>query len=205
MQPHITSGQLSSQRAQLVAFSEFGEEDIRKVWGSLGSSTKTDDLAQLQYDPAGPLCHKLIFRFRQYDRSPSRFAHGIDPGKQQFILFRYRLERDVVEFFAWLKNGLGIYDLYMLLIASDGNASDQSGSKASIAPGDGASDQPGSEADGEQPDLEHFGDSLFYQQWRTNEVLWFFALGTETQEQLITRYNHECVDAYNQIVQRGWK
>lgn len=176
---HITTQWLTNQREKLLEFSGLTEETIRDIWGG-SESIKDEDLTKIKYRDDCPLYHKMIFRFRQYDRSASRLANTIDLNNKTRLLFRYRLEgqAEIIEFLAWIKNGLGIYDLYTLA----------------------QPDLEEPESSGEEYDLDHFRDSPFHQIWKINEIRWFFDLPIKAQNQLIERYNTECVDAYNRRI-----
>lgn len=80
-----------------------------------------NDFTQLVYHYDAPLSHKMIWRFRNCEHSPSRFYHQIDPICRANFLRYFNIHTEnfdkLMEFTAWLKNGLGDYDIRNL--ASD--------------------------------------------------------------------------------------
>jgi len=115
MMQHITFDFINRYRKQLNQISEMKEEDIRAMWIQPGESS---DISNLQYNWSIPLYQKMIFRFRQCEQSPFRFCNQIDPNNQGRVMSYYKIYDDfsnqLINFFAWLKNGLGIYDLFEL-------------------------------------------------------------------------------------------
>jgi len=91
------------------------EEDVRALWILPGEDP---DISDLKYHWNIPLYQKMIFRFRQCEQSPFRFCNQIDPVNQDRMMSYYQIydlfEKQLINFFSWLKNGLGVYDLYEL-------------------------------------------------------------------------------------------
>lgn len=115
MMTHITLSFIYKYHKQLERLSAMKEDDIRALWIQ---PNEDPDISSLQYNYNIPLYQKMIFRFRQCEQSPFRFCNQIDPGNQSRMMSYYQIyddnERQLINFFAWLKNGLGIYDLYKL-------------------------------------------------------------------------------------------
>lgn len=112
---HITFDFINKYSKQLNQLSEMKEEDVRALWIQPGESP---DISNLQYNWNIPLYQKMIFRFRQCEQSPFRFCNQIDPVNQSRMMSYYQIYDDygnqLINFFAWLKNGLGVYDLFEL-------------------------------------------------------------------------------------------
>ena len=103
------------------------EEDIRTIWIE-GNEDPNVDLATIEYNYDIPLYQKMIFRFRNCRFSVPQFYHQIDPGNQRVMLLHYCKEElmqltlqltctndnEIMEFVAWLANGLGSYDITMI-------------------------------------------------------------------------------------------
>lgn len=111
----ITFSFINKYRKQLDQLSEMKEEDVRVIWIQPGEDS---DITNLQYNWNIPLYQKMIFRFRQCVQSPFRFCNQIDPNNQYRMMFYYQIYDDfknqLINFFAWLKNMLGVYDLFEL-------------------------------------------------------------------------------------------
>lgn len=106
---------INKYHKQLDQISKMRKEDIRALWIQSGESS---DISNLQYNYDIPLYQKMIFRFRQCEQSPFRFCNQIDPVNQSRMMFYFKIyddnENQLINFFAWLKNGLGPYDLFEL-------------------------------------------------------------------------------------------
>lgn len=115
MMQRITFAFINKYRTQLNQMSDMKEVDIRALWMQPGEDP---DISNLQYNWNIPLYQKMIFRFRQCEQSPFRFCNQIDPGNQGRMLSYYHIyddnEKQLINFFSWLKNGIGQYDLYEL-------------------------------------------------------------------------------------------
>jgi hypothetical protein len=115
MMQQMTLSFISKYHKQLDRLSEMKEEDVRALWIQPGDDP---DISNLQYNWSIPLYQKMIFRFRQCEQSPFRFCNQIDPVNQSRMMSYYQIyddfNRQLIDFFAWLKNGLGVYDLYEL-------------------------------------------------------------------------------------------
>lgn len=97
---HITLAWLNSKKEELFSFGDIDEKTIYEMWNYEGKEF--------------PVSHDMIRRFRQYGSSPCCLASAINSPDRDRLLWRYGLERQIMEFFAWLKNGLGIYDVFIL-------------------------------------------------------------------------------------------
>ena len=188
---HITLVAIEKFKSKLIKFSKMTEEDIMAIWiePSNGEDV-TIDLSKIEYKWDIPLYQKMIFRYRNCQHSAPRFVHQLTPGNQNQVLHYFDLtmdisqlaeyilnkegpfhslySRDLIEFFAWIANGLGSYDIVML-------------------------------------EFNDFNDELlenssFVNNWTSNQIEFFFELGLEQQERLLTRYNRECVDSYNDLI-----
>ena len=170
---HITLEQLNRYKEKLVAFSNITEENIRSIWIKDGEDPNVD-LTTIEYNWDIPLYQKMIFRFRNCNKSAPAFFRQIDPGNQQrmlwfFILFGLR-DNEIIEFFAWIANGLGVYNITKLEF-DDYN--EQLVTQSTLVP-----------------------------KWRENQITFFFDLDEDKKANLIKEYNKDCVDKYNEIGDR---
>ena len=170
---HITQEWLGRYKTQIMNLSDMTEDDIRKIWIRPGEDPNVD-LSTIVYNYDIPLYQKMIFRYRHCSHSAPAFFRQIDPGNQMrmlayFLLFGHNV-RELIEFFAWIANGLGAYDIVML-------------------------------------EFNDFSDELHQQstyipKWKKNQITFFFELPEGIQASLLARYNKECVDAYNEIIDK---
>ena len=133
----ITLQWIAKFKLQLLKLSYLTEEDIRDIWIRQGEDM-TVDLSTIIYNYDIPLYQKMIFRFRNCNNSAVRFFHQIDPCNQGIVLRRFGLifnnmtevselcntknpielllrgTGELVEFFSWIANGLGSYNITML-------------------------------------------------------------------------------------------
>jgi hypothetical protein len=168
----ITIDWLNQFKPQLVKLSNMTECDIRNIW-ILPNESRDVDLTTIEYSYNAPLYQKMIFRYRQCEYSAPGFFRQIDVFNQQRMLDYFSLIEidacELVEFFAWIKNGLGSYDLTVLEFNEFTN--------------------------------ELCQRSNYVQKWKANQVTFFFDLSDQLKLSLIYRYNKECVDAYNEMIQ----
>lgn len=111
---HITFGIVYQLAEELNHISDMKEEDVRDIWIQ---PYENFDITSLQYNYNIPLYQKMIFRFRQCEQSPFRFCSQLDPNNQFRMLSYYKIYDDnkqLINFCSWLKNGIGIHDLYEL-------------------------------------------------------------------------------------------
>lgn len=171
---HITLPWLSRHELHLKQISLMSEEDIRTIWIK-PSEDKSVDLSTITYNYDIPLYQKMIFRFRQCSLSAPRFFQQIDPGNQQVMLCHFvhnyvtiKELQELMEFMAWISNGLGIYDVTRLEF--------------------------------NEYSEELVQQSTFVKLWQANQVTFFFGLSEEKKLELLKRYNIDCVDSYNQLI-----
>lgn len=156
----ITLDLLLSVKPQLMKMSTTNEFDIQKIF-IRPNEEQFFDFSNLIYRYDAPLYQKMIFRFRQCDKSPFRFWNQLDPSNRNAFLryFNFYSENkiEITEFFAWLKNGLGIGDFHELY--------------------------------GTQNNEYTPGELPGYKLWLENEIVFFFGIDEEKQQQLINKYN----------------
>lgn len=187
---HITRKWIYEYKDQFIKMSNITEFDIQKMWIHSGEEELTEfseienDLKTGAYKNMRPLYQKMIFRFLIASRSPSRLAKQIDPVNRQrfleyFNIYDYRGD-ELIEFMAWIINGLGSYDIINLIQFT------------------GKYDDIALEA------LLNFPDNLEetaeYKLWKTNEIVFFFGMNEKIQNVLIDQYNKNCVDTYNKMI-----
>lgn len=171
----VTLEWINEHRTELDKMSKMTEFDIQNMWIQDGEN-RLSDFGHLQYRWDAPLFQKMIFRYWNAKKSPSRLATQIDSGNRQRMLTYFGIfdlnENDLVEFFAWLKNGLGVYDLY--------------------------------ELHGGLPSTDAVKDTVLFKLWNINEIVFFFGINKTLQTILMTRYNKECVDSYNAMIKNDF-
>jgi hypothetical protein len=97
-------------------FREGGDDDFN--FGPFDDSTGM--FSKLVYNWNIPLCAKMMFRFRETRRCPARLYRQIDPGNRQRFLRHFGIPsyipntQSMMEFFAWIKDNLGGYDIVRL-------------------------------------------------------------------------------------------
>ena len=96
---HITLDFINQFKDQLLKMSTMSEDTITRLWG----------LCDFNY-----YLH-FADKFLVNRKSPFAFCKDCDPGNQQKLLGYYSIsskrEKELIEFFAWIKNGLCIIDL----------------------------------------------------------------------------------------------
>ncbi len=109
---------------------------------------------------------------------PAMLAYALNPCNQQLLL-RYFFGGDsqkmseTIEFFAYISNTLGIYDIVDLE----------------------------REYVNEKQKNICIENSIWANIWKQYpDVVFFFLLPTSTQQNLINKYNKKCVDYYNDII-----
>lgn len=114
---YITIDWLNQYRSNLIEFSNITESQIRDIWFRKGE-THLEDFSALEYDSDAPLYQKMIFRFRNGGNLASRLCNQIDPSNQSLILCYFGMTwndgRELIDFFAWISNSLGIYHILEL-------------------------------------------------------------------------------------------
>lgn len=123
----VTLDLLEKYKQLFLKISYMTENDIRNIWIK-GDEDENVDLATIEYNYDIPLYQKMIFRFRNCQLSAPRFYHQIDPGNQRVMLLHFckdelieltlqltcTKDNEIMEFLAWLANGLGIYDIVII-------------------------------------------------------------------------------------------
>ena len=114
---HLTNDKINRYKKELVKLGHMTEQDIQNIWIKSGEE-KTTDLSIIEYHWNSPLYYKMIFRLRNCERSGPRFFRQIDPCNQRVMLDYFSLFSrecsEILEFFAWIANGLGSYNITML-------------------------------------------------------------------------------------------
>ena len=114
---HITLEDLNLHKEKLVKLSYMTKTDIRNIWITVDED-KNVDLESIEYHWSIPLYQKMIFRFINCDMSVPQFFHQIDICNQGSMLYYFKFfaydSRELVEFFAWIANGLGAYNICLL-------------------------------------------------------------------------------------------
>jgi len=124
---------LEKNKPKFLAMSSMGEKEICELWlvqgGGEEAAYRNIDLKTIvKYNPLAPLWEKMLWRFRNCSGCTSVMWNQIDPGNQMRLLrehglgnYNYSNQKipNCMHFFAWLKNGLGLADLSMLLGSSD--------------------------------------------------------------------------------------
>lgn len=113
----ITQAWLTKFKPQIINLSNMTEDDIRSIWIQPNESTDVD-LSKIEYNYDIPLYQKMIFRYRNCNHSAPSFFRQIDPYNQRrmlawFLLFEIDAS-ELIEFFAWIANGLGSYNITVL-------------------------------------------------------------------------------------------
>ena len=112
---HVALNFIKSHYKELNVISQIKENTIQRIWGA-NSDEKLDDI----YTYNMPLYKKMVFRFRNTitspfkNPSPFQFVKQVDPGNQRKFMSYFGIhnnERDLIEFFGWLRCGLGVYDI----------------------------------------------------------------------------------------------
>lgn len=163
---YITLDWINNNKIGLLHLALLCENDIKNLWIQ-NIDEDVENLQTLVYRYDAPLYQKMIWRFRNCKNNPCVFFIQIDPSNQNYLIqkyfgysSRYYNNKQLLEFFAWIKNMLGEYDLRDL---------DKSGQLINL--------------------------------WKNNnEIDFFFMANILVQNNLISRYNRECVDRYNEII-----
>src|SRR5204863_4369925 len=99
---------------ELLTISNLTESDIQNMWIS-ARETRLTKFDALVYKYDMPLFGKMIFRWRNCQKSPAYFYNQIDPAnKQRFLSYHLVYDRDfeyLMDFFVWLKNHMIIYEV----------------------------------------------------------------------------------------------
>ncbi len=151
-------------------------EDIKKIWKIPGdddmdvSNIKSED-----YSFRHPLYVKMVHRYNNCEKKIAVFWNQIDPNNQSILLSyvglhgRYASNEFVMtEFFAWISNILGMYDIVNL------------------------EGLPGIKT------VDDHKNSKYVIEWNKNPINFFYHILDERRQLiLIERYNITCVRAYN--------
>jgi hypothetical protein len=170
---NITIEWLNSQQTKLIKFSTINEQDIQKIWRSPNEKEYNNkELETLEYHYSLPLFCKMIFRFRQEACCTGLFR-GCDPNNQTRLMNYFKL--------SW-EQGYALLEFLHW-------------TRYSLGPVDICALEFG------KYDEESMTKSSYLEKWKTNEILFFFyILSGKQKEKLITRYNTECVDRYNEMI-----
>lgn len=110
----ITIEQILKYKDVFSKMAKITESDIREIFIHL-RETKLETFKDLVYAYDAPLYQKMIFRLRNCEGSPSRFYHQIDYSNQDKFASYFGIYGNefhvIMEFMAWIKNGLGLCDL----------------------------------------------------------------------------------------------
>ena len=113
---HVTIDWIIKNKVNLLKFSDLSEQDIKHFW--MGDNDKDIiDLKKLIYRYDAPIYQKMIWRFRNCNKSPSSFWNQIDPVQQNNLAFRYDIyfdNKELLYFLSWIKNGLCYTDIHNL-------------------------------------------------------------------------------------------
>lgn len=121
MLKYITIKWLEEFKPQLMEMSNMDEKIVQKIFGGNLETLIEEDYNSIHLlKNQDVLSAKMVFRFRNGGGSPFQLCKGCDPGNQQRVLSHYNIilrsveERDLIEFFGWIRCGLGIVDLMEL-------------------------------------------------------------------------------------------
>ena len=109
----VTLKQILSQSEKLHKLAKLDEEQIQEIFRN-DSEEKVTNFTELEYRYDAPLYQKMIFRFRNCQNSPCGMIYQCDPVNQGYITRHfgfYQGSKDLISFFAWIKNSLGLYDI----------------------------------------------------------------------------------------------
>lgn len=167
---HISIEWINLYKQNLITFSNITEMDIRDIWIRKGD-IYVDNFSELEYDYDIPLYQKMIFRYRNGNNLATRLFQGCDPCNKRRLLNNFNMiyenTHELIEFFAWISNGLGVYNIL--------------------------------EFEKEEISENHMD---YVKEWRKNDIEFFFLLSSKVQNQLIQRYNKECIDEYNKMLKK---
>lgn len=114
---HITHALINKYKTNILNLSHITEAEIRDIWHNPGEEYLTD-FTSLIYDFDIPLYQKMIFRFRNGSNLAVILYQGCDPSNKRRILYTYNMfyeeVSDLMEFFAWIANGLGIHHINII-------------------------------------------------------------------------------------------
>ena len=112
---------VSLYEANLWKLAQITEADIQDIWIETGPKLSPKELTTLVYSWDLPLCHKMIFRFRNC--GIAGFWNQIDPCNRACLLRHvgiFSQEADtLMDFFAWIENHLSVYELQKIKSLSD--------------------------------------------------------------------------------------
>jgi len=139
----VTLKDILSIKNFLIELSKMNEFDITNIWIQPGEPKISDkeglkalvySLRSHEYNYNIPLYQEMIFKFRNCDQSPCRFYNQVDPNNQKTLAsyFARKLPMNeyidvydknfykIMQFMAWLKNGLGLYHFQELGLTMGG-------------------------------------------------------------------------------------
>ena len=104
---HIKQTEINNLKSKLLNFAHITEQDIRDVWRKPNEEL-VNDFSKIVYNYSVPLYQKMIFRFRNENKSAPMLYKGCDPGNQRqlmtyFGLYSFDDISNVIEFMAWIK------------------------------------------------------------------------------------------------------
>lgn len=99
-------------RDSLMKVSKLSPRDIMDTWIE-PDEDPIEDFDHIEYQYDMPLYKKMILRFqREGRRDPACFIKQLDPSNQQRISYKFGVwDSKLFEFFAYIKNNYGIYDI----------------------------------------------------------------------------------------------
>lgn len=140
---------------KLINFSNIGEMNIRDIWYKDGEEY-LNDFSNMEYNYNIPLYQKMIFRFRNNNRSAPLLFSGCDPHNKNRLLLYFGIcaeeKCEMIEFFKWLNN-----EIYHLELNIDKLPNDY--------------------------------------------IKFYFTLSEEKQKELITKFNKDCIDKFNEYTE----
>jgi len=115
----IVLADLLEHKAAFLKFEQTSLLDIKQIWkqaGEVDHDAAYLTQKKLPYDHRDPLYMKMVHRYRNCGRRPAVFCIGIDIGNQHQFLskqlgIRNRQVSVWVDFFAWLSNMIGAYQI----------------------------------------------------------------------------------------------
>ena len=161
-QYYITSDEINTYKDKLIRLSNITEVNIMNIWFTR-NDLRDEDLGKLVYYYDAPVYQKMIWRFRNSEKSPAFLYNGCDPCNKEKLLkwfglsnfeLNNRFGNRLMEFFVWLKSSYSEYQCKNLLQSND---------------------------------------TLYVHtcinNWNINEITFFFGLLSSDQQKLIDEYN----------------
>lgn len=109
-----------NQKDLLLNISKITPNDIMSIWKESGEETICD-FDNIEYDYSMPLYKKMILRFKREGKNdPSIFIKTLDPSNQYIISTWFGIHNyKIFEFFAYIKNQFGSYQINEIGLNSD--------------------------------------------------------------------------------------